>query len=262
MGFLALDRMKRALLTVETSPLDRIVLLDMAVAVNDDSTIYSWGHERLALALGKPPRSKAARSAVDRVIARLTANGRIRLTAKPHPGRSAEYDLLLIRNDAPRSDRGASEEAAVEKTASAQNNAPRSSDECAPVWDEMHPGLTGAPLPTTTPSLPTNAHRERRAPSNNATRTPGQIAHLRDLAMALGIEHDEIAASTEADARALASDLRGEVYRRISTMEGFDCALEDLSPEGQRYYADRGHEHLFQPLNHDDPFANQEGDAA
>lgn len=63
MGFTTLDRMKDALLGVPVSPLERIVLLDMAVAVPDDGVpVYTWGHDRLARALGGSPAARRRRA--------------------------------------------------------------------------------------------------------------------------------------------------------------------------------------------------------
>ncbi|MFB7249648.1 hypothetical protein [Microbacterium sp. NPDC056234] len=155
--------MKDALLSVPVSPLERIVLLDMAVAVLDDAPVYTWGQERLARAIGKVPGTKAARSATDRVLSGLTRRGLIHLVAKPHRGRSAEYALAVLDGNAPRSDRGPFSAQPVDNSEVAADNAPRSRAECAPVSDVMRPGLTGAPLTTTTNSLTCNSTLARAA---------------------------------------------------------------------------------------------------
>lgn len=174
MGFTTLERMKAALLDVAVTPLERIVLFDMAVAVDDDAPQYSWGHDRLALALGKAPGSKAATRAVDRVLSALRDRGLVTLTVKPHRGRRAEYALAVLDGNAPRSDRGASRRVAETKAPrsdrgplaeSDAENAPRSEPECTPVSDVMHPGQTGVPLPI---SLPTTPHSVQSASDADA----------------------------------------------------------------------------------------------
>jgi hypothetical protein len=98
MGFTTLERMKRALLTATVSSTERLVLLDMAVAVDDTTGIYSWGHERLALAIGKMPGTPAAKQALSgRVIPSLIARGLISKTSSAYPGHRAEYELLVLR---------------------------------------------------------------------------------------------------------------------------------------------------------------------
>jgi hypothetical protein len=142
--------MKNALLTTTVTSFERIVLLDMAVAVDDDAPLYSWGHDRLALALGKMPGTRSATRAVDRVLAGLRTRELVKLSGKPHRGRRAEYTLTVIEENAPRSERGAFES----RSADNPTNAPRFNDEWTPVSERMDPGLTGVPLPITPPFTP------------------------------------------------------------------------------------------------------------
>ncbi|WP_448712745.1 hypothetical protein [Microbacterium profundi] len=169
MGFVTYDRMKDALLSVPVSGLERTVLLDMAIAVLDEAPIYTWGHARLARALGKMPGTKATRSTLDRILSGLKARGLLVLVAKPHRGRSAEYALAVL--NAPRSERGPFDAEPVDNSGTTAANAPRSGAECAPVSDAMRPGLTGAPLTTTTNSLTRNNTLARAAvPMTDAQR--------------------------------------------------------------------------------------------
>ncbi|MGY1551584.1 hypothetical protein ACW5CM_07330 [Microbacterium sp. A588] len=90
--------MKTALLTTTTTPLERTVLLDMAVAVNDDALVYSWGHDRLAQAIGKAPGSTAAKQALSvRILPSLIAKGLISVKSAAHRGHRAEYELLVLQ---------------------------------------------------------------------------------------------------------------------------------------------------------------------
>lgn len=98
MGFTTLERMKAALLTTTVTPLERTVLLDMAVAVNDDALVYSWGHDRLAQAIGKVPGSTAAKQALSvRILPSLIAKGLISVKSPAHRGHRAEYELLVLQ---------------------------------------------------------------------------------------------------------------------------------------------------------------------
>ncbi|MGX1703724.1 hypothetical protein [Microbacterium sp. NPDC055357] len=97
MGYTTLERMKSALLTATVTSLERTVLLDMAIAVDDDAPLYTWGHDRLALAIGKRPGSPAAKQALSvRILPSLIAKGLIRLHSKAHRGHRAEYELLVL----------------------------------------------------------------------------------------------------------------------------------------------------------------------
>jgi hypothetical protein len=89
--------LKQILLDVDVTPYERAVLLDMATAVVEGSTRYTWGHDRLAGALGKRPRTTAAKRALSgRIIPSLVRKGLIAVAEKAHPGRNAEYELLVL----------------------------------------------------------------------------------------------------------------------------------------------------------------------
>lgn len=243
MGFATLDRMKDALLTEPVSTLERIVLLDMAVAVADDSPVYTWGHDRLARALGRQPGLKATKSALERVLSGLTARGLLVRTGNAHRGRHAEYSLAVLELEGPRSERGPFPADPAEK-------GPRFEGERAPVSGLMGPGLSGAPLPVSLPvSLPGNGHRTRRPTAKDAPPTASQSAHLADLRAAVeGLETEQERASIPAtvqDADALIGLYRAEVHRRAHNGEPFDCPITDLSPDARRYYEDRGLADLF-----------------
>ena len=96
-GYKTHKRMGEALLTVKVPTMERVVLLDMALAVEDGSLVYSWGHDRLALAIGKEPGTPAAKQALSgRILPRLMERGLIRKTAEAHRGRHAEYVLSVL----------------------------------------------------------------------------------------------------------------------------------------------------------------------
>lgn len=97
MGFKTHKQMGEALLRVKVPTMERVVLLDMALAVEDGSLVYSWGHDRLALAIGKEPGTPAAKQALSgRILPRLIERGLIRKTAEAHRGRRAEYVLSVL----------------------------------------------------------------------------------------------------------------------------------------------------------------------
>lgn len=226
MGFTTLERMKDALLTTTVSSLERIVLLDMATAVDDVAPVYSWGHDRLALALGKPPGTRAATRAVERVIGSLRARGLLVLTARPHRGRRAEYALALLDENAPRSERGAF---GSRVTHDAHENAPRSEHECTPVSDGMDPGQTGVPLPISLPRTPPGkrtASGARRRPSKR------QMIFVADLSRLLDVA---VEPQTFAEAHEFIREHWGEVQRRAHNGEAFGCSIAVLSPEARRY---------------------------
>lgn len=101
MGYKTHKRMGEALLRVKVPTMERVVLLDMALAVQDGSLVYSWGHDRLALAIGKEPGTPAAKQALSgRILPRLIERGLIHKTSEAHRGRHAEYVLSVL------SDRG------------------------------------------------------------------------------------------------------------------------------------------------------------
>lgn len=243
MGFVTLDRMKEALLSAPVSPLERIVLLDMAVAVQDGAPTYTWGHDRLALALGREPGLKATKSALERVLSALTSRGLIVRTGAAHRGRHAEYRLAVLELKGPRSERGPFVAVPAEK-------GPRFEGERAPVFPVKGPGLSGAPLPVSLPvPLPGNGHRTRRPTAKVAPPSAKQRAHLADLRAALeGLEteRERVTGPTSTqEADDLIGLYRAEAHRRAHNGEPFDCPITDLSPDARRYYEGRGLADLF-----------------
>lgn len=96
MGFRDLAAMKRALAGRSVTAAERAVLLDMATALQG-SLRYSWGHDRLAEAIGKTPGTAAAKQALSgRIIPSLIAKGLIVKVADAHRTRRAVYDLAVL----------------------------------------------------------------------------------------------------------------------------------------------------------------------
>lgn len=165
MGFASLERMKGALLTTTVTSLERMVLLDMAIAVDDDSPIYSWGHDRLALAIGKTPGTTAAKSALTRrIFPSLISKGLIRKVSDAHRGHRAEYELLVL--DGPGMGTGSDEighEQMSRVTHTEQRMGTGADNEWVPVSEGMGTGLSGTPLPTSLPRTPTSrVHRDAK----------------------------------------------------------------------------------------------------
>ena len=99
MGFRDLAAMKRALAGRSVTSAERAVLLDMATALQG-SLRYSWGHDRLAEAIGKAPGTAAAKQALSgRIIPSLIAKGLIVKIADAHRTRRAIYDLAVLHPD-------------------------------------------------------------------------------------------------------------------------------------------------------------------
>ena len=149
MGYKTHRQMGLATLGTGLPTLERAALLDMALAVEDGSLVYAWGHERLAVALDKEPGTKAAKRTLERVLSSLIDKGLIARTSRAYRGHNAEYTLTVLAGNGPRSERGPIVTAPAE-------NGPRFEAEWAPVSDRMGPTLGGAPLPITTPN--TDSH--------------------------------------------------------------------------------------------------------
>jgi len=97
MGYRDLAAMKKALKGKPVTGMERAVLLDMATALQN-SIRYSWGHDRLAEAIGKTPGTPAAKQALSgRIIPSLIAKGLIVKITDAHRGINAEYDLVVLR---------------------------------------------------------------------------------------------------------------------------------------------------------------------
>lgn len=101
MGYRTHRQMSLAILGAGLSSMERTVLLDMALAVEDGSLTYSWGHERLALAIGKQPGTPAAKQALShRILPSLINKRMISRTTDAHRGHRAEYELSVLRDAA------------------------------------------------------------------------------------------------------------------------------------------------------------------
>ncbi|GEP48803.1 hypothetical protein FVP74_08375 [Microbacterium saccharophilum] len=150
MGYKTAERMKTALRDVDVTRAERAVLVEMSYAVADDSTIYSWGHARLADVLGKAPGSIAAKSALSqRIIPSLIAKRLITKTSDAYRGHNAEYELTVLCDLEMGSGRD-------EWVAVSNEMGSGSEDEWVAVSDEMGSAQTATPL--TTHYLFTNTH--------------------------------------------------------------------------------------------------------
>lgn len=102
MGYVELASMKTALIDrtdIHLTGQERIVLLDMAIAVPAGSVLYEFGWDRLALALGKVPGTKAAERALERLTLSLRNKNVISRTRPGGNGRTAQYKLDLLVTD-------------------------------------------------------------------------------------------------------------------------------------------------------------------
>lgn len=225
MGYTTHRQMSLVTLGAGLPKLERAALLDMALAVEDGSLIYAWGHERLAVALDKEPGTKAAKRALERVLSSLIGKGMIVRTSRAHRGHNAEYRLAVLEGNGPRSERGPIVSASVE-------NGPRSEAEWAPVLDRMGPGLGGAPLPTHYQSTdvlkPPSRGRREDGPAS-----PRQMAFIADLTRALDYEFPSV--ESRDHAYDLIREYWHEMERRRAAGEPLDGSITDLSPAGQRY---------------------------
>lgn len=238
MGFTTLERMKSALLTTTVTSLERTVLLDMATAVDDGSLIYSWGHDRLALAIGKTPGTTAAKSALTRrILPSLISKGLLRKTSDAHRGHRAEYELVVLTNAGMDTASGSgmgtgsveSDDDPMSRVTHAVTGMGTGSEaEWVPVSSGMGTGLTGTPLPT---SLPSSATGKRIA---SAARRPSdrQMVFVSDIARMLDIVAE---IHTSHEASEFIRENWPEIERRVRNGEPFECALTDLSPATHRY---------------------------
>ncbi|WP_274645474.1 hypothetical protein [Microbacterium sp. C7(2022)] len=151
--------MKALLLDAAVTSLERAVLLDMAAAVKDGSTVYSWGHDRLAEAIGKRPGSQAAKSALSvRIIPSLITKGMIRKQSAAHRSHRAEYDLSILSRPVDNSTMG---------TGAQSGMGTGFESEWVPVSGGMGIAQTGTPPPDTTKAAP----RARASASTTLART-------------------------------------------------------------------------------------------
>lgn len=225
MGFTTLERMKRALLTTDVSRMEHAVLLDMASAVVDGSLLYSWGHDRLALAIQKEPRSVAAKSALSqRIIPSLIAKRLICKVSEAYPGHRAEYELLVLRDLEMGS---GSDEGNVEMGSGSEA-------EWVVVSRRMGSAQTATPAPT---SSPISAPGKRTA-SGARPPTKAQMTFIADLRSMLTLDDEQ--PQTFADAHAFIGEHWQEVQRRAHNGDGVDCSAADLSPEARRYAREHG----------------------
>lgn len=245
MGYKTYERMGEALMTINVSRMEHAVLLDMANAVIDGSLIYSWGHDRLARAIRKEPRSAAAKSALSqRIIPSLIAKGLICKVSDAYPGHRAEYELLVLREHETRHGSGMGSGSVVEMGSGDDESVSRvthaisemgsgSDGEWVAVSDGMGSAQTATPLPT---SLPISATGKRtasaaRRPSNRQMVFASDIAHLLDVVAE---------PQTSAEAADFIRENWPEIERRAHNGEPFDCSIADLSPATRRYARERG----------------------
>lgn len=213
MGYKTHKRMGEALLRVKVPTMERVVLLDMALAVQDGSLVYSWGHDRLALAIGKEPGTPAAKQALSgRILPRLIERGLIHKTSEAHRGRHAEYVLSVL------SDRGMGNGLEAERVT---------------VSTGMGNAQTVTPLPTPLPKSTDVLKPPSRGRRENASASPRQLAFIADLTHALGYEFPSVESHDHADG--LIREYWREMERRRAEGEPLDGSITDLSPAGQRY---------------------------
>ncbi|KTS91874.1 hypothetical protein NS183_01825 [Microbacterium testaceum] len=176
MGHREVAAMKARLLRADVTTLERLVLLDMAAALADGSTIYSWGHDRLALAIGKEPGSKAAKSALSvRVLPSLIDKGLLKLRSAAHRSRRAEYDVLVLAEmgtDQP-----------VDKSGMGTGSKP----EWVPVSGAMGSGQTDTPatLPAPIPAPGSEEHPNHHRHEPNALAALTRLASERRLPLTI-----------------------------------------------------------------------------
>lgn len=148
MGYRDLAAMKRALAGRSVTGNERTVLLDMATALQG-SFRYSWGHDRLAEAIGKEPGTPAAKQALSgRIIPSLIAKGLIVKIADAHRGRHAVYDLVVLHPEP------------VENSAMGNGSDAGMGNGSEPDWVTVSPGMGNAQ--TVTPAK-VQRQEERRA---------------------------------------------------------------------------------------------------
>ncbi len=210
MGYKTHKRMGEALLRVKVPTMERVVLLDMALAVEDGTLVYSWGHDRLALAIGKEPGTPAAKQALSgRILPHLIERGLIHKTSQAHRGRHAEYVLSVL------SDRGMGNGLEAERVT---------------VSTGMGNAQTVTPLPTPLPEF-TDI---RNSASPRWTMTDAQRRNVLDALQAVDARCDSIDVNGFAEAElayldGLPPDERRE---RIATWSGLRSrALTDAGDD-------------------------------
>ncbi|QMU98210.1 hypothetical protein FVO59_14215 [Microbacterium esteraromaticum] len=239
MGFTTLERMKSALLTTTVTSLERAVLLDMAIAVDDDAPLYTWGHDRLALAIGKTPGTPAAKQALSvRILPSLISKGLIRKRSAAHRGHRAEYELLVLGDpgmgNGSRSGMGNGFDDDVSRVTHGEHGMGNGSEgEWVTVSEGMGNAQTVTPLPISLPPSPTGKRiaRAARRPSDRQMVFASDIAHLLDVAAE---------PQTSAEAAEFIRENWPEIERRAHNGEPFDCSIADLSPATRRYARERG----------------------
>lgn len=147
---------KERLLEVGVTLMEAAVVIDMAQAVKAGSTVFSWGHDRLALAILKRPGSIAAKRALTgRIIPALISKGIITKRSGAHRGRHAEYDLIVLHDDW-----AAEMGTTLAGTHSGTGMGTGSDKEWVPVSEGMGTAQTGTPAtvsPTHTPKSSAHA---------------------------------------------------------------------------------------------------------
>lgn len=161
---------KERLLETSVTMMEAAVLIDMAQALRAGSTIYSWGHDRLAPVILKRPGSVSAKRALSgRIVPALIRKGLIRKVADAHRGRNAEYDLIVLHDDW---------ETGMGTGLSGTHSTPGMGTgmgtgfdpEWVPVLGAMGTGLSGTPATVTATHTPTgSASADSDAPASSTT---------------------------------------------------------------------------------------------
>lgn len=223
--------MKSALLTTTVTSLERAVLLDMATAVVDGSLTYSWGHDRLALAIGKVPGSPAAKQALSvRILPSLIAKGLIRKRSDAHRGHRAEYELVVLEIG----------NGGVDSAFAECSPEQGMGNGCELQWVTVSDGMGNGGRYPSNKTPPTTAPVKRTA---SGARRPSsrQVAFIDDLRLLLGLDDLEpVSLDTREDADAFIGEYWQEVERRAHNGEAFDCAAADLSLVTRRYAREHG----------------------
>lgn len=161
---------KGRLLGAGVTIMEAAVLIDMAQAVQAGSTIYSWGHDRLALVILKPPGSIAAKRALTgRIIPALISKGLVTKLAGAHRGRRAEYDLTFLHDDW-EPGMGTAQTGTHSEPGKGTGMGTGLSMEWVPVSKGMGTGLSGTPATHTATNTPNSAARADSDAHASATR--------------------------------------------------------------------------------------------
>lgn len=239
MSHAEVDLMKERLLDIPVTQTERIVLLDMAAALARGTTSYTWGHDRLARAIGKRPGTPAAKQALSgRILPSLTAKGLIHKTSDAYPGHNAEYDVSVLSGR--------------EWVTVSEEMGNGSDAEWVTDSEAMGNAQTVTPPSTTPPPNSDIPHQERpselAALQSQYRLSERQATLLRDLDL-LGGNPDprpELATWIGSLSSASADQEIREAYRAVPRGHEYrgpvrgDARYEDLSPDGRRWADARG----------------------